>query len=206
MEFCADQLGIDKDISLRVRRDPQWSVRNKTFGRYNDGTNELEVGIGGRHIMDVLRTVAHELVHQKQNQDNTVPADAGEDGSEYENEANAQAGVLMRQYGKLHPELFATGVEVGEKKIVDESMASLVSQDQAERNEYQQFVRTKAGGDWTKGAQMYSQLKKRPSDDIFGDTARLDQFMKMKFDFNKFKGFFGKMKEELPVASESVLL
>ena len=112
MEFCADQLGIDKDISLRIRQDPQWSVRNKTFGRYNDGTNELEVGIGGRHIMDVLRTVAHELVHQKQNQHAQVPADAGEDGSKYENEANAQAGVLMRQYGKLHPELFANSSSV----------------------------------------------------------------------------------------------
>ena len=110
MEFCADQLGIDKDISLRIRQDPQWSVRNKTFGRYNDGTNELEVGIGGRHIMDVLRTVAHELVHQKQNQHEQMPADAGEDGSKYENEANARAGVLMRQYGKLHPELFAEGL------------------------------------------------------------------------------------------------
>lgn len=110
MEFCADQLDIDKDISLRIRQDPQWSVRNKTFGRYNDGTNELEVGVGGRHIMDVLRTVAHELVHQKQNQHEQVPADAGEDGSKYENEANAQAGVLMRQYGKLHPELFAEGL------------------------------------------------------------------------------------------------
>ena len=114
MEFCADQLGIDKDISLRIRQDPQWSVRNKTFGRYNHGTNELEVGIGGRHIMDVLRTVAHELVHQKQNQHEQMPADAGEDGSKYENEANARAGVLMRQYGKLHPELFAVGSDLDE--------------------------------------------------------------------------------------------
>jgi pyrimidine deaminase RibD-like protein len=114
MIFCADQLGIEKDINLRVRRDPQWSVRNKTFGRYNDGTNELEVGIGGRHIMDVLRTVAHELVHQKQNQHEQVPMDAGADGSKYENEANARAGVLMRQYGKLHPELFAEGIELKE--------------------------------------------------------------------------------------------
>jgi hypothetical protein len=112
MEFCADQIGIEKDISLRIRQDPQWSVRNKTFGRYNDGTNELEVGIGGRHIMDVLRTVAHELVHQKQNQHAQVPADAGEDGSKYENEANARAGVLMRKYGKLHPELFANSSSV----------------------------------------------------------------------------------------------
>jgi hypothetical protein len=35
-----------------------------------------------------------------------MPPDAGDDGSEFENEANASAGVLMRQYGKRHPELF----------------------------------------------------------------------------------------------------
>jgi hypothetical protein len=106
VDFCKENLELQKDINLRLRRDPQWSVRNKTFGRYNDGTNELEVGIGGRHIMDVLRTIAHELVHQKQNEVAPVPDDAGEDGSTYENEANARAGVLMRKYGALHPELF----------------------------------------------------------------------------------------------------
>ena len=106
VKFCVDHLELQKNINLRLRRDPQWSVRNKTFGRYNDGTNELEVGLGGRHIMDVLRTIAHELVHQKQNEIAPVPADAGEDGSPYENEANARAGVLMRKYGSNHPELF----------------------------------------------------------------------------------------------------
>jgi hypothetical protein len=106
LEFCTIQLELEKEINLKIRRDPEWSVRNKTFGRYNDATNELEIGTGGRHIMDVLRTLAHELVHQKQNERESVPIDAGEDGSPYENEANAQAGILMRKYGKLHPELF----------------------------------------------------------------------------------------------------
>jgi pyrimidine deaminase RibD-like protein len=111
IDFCSVQLDLSKEINLRIRRDPQWSVRNKTFGRYDDQTNELNVGIGGRHIMDVLRTVGHELVHQKQNELHPVPADAGADGSPYENEANARAGVLMRQYGKLHPELFSQGMD-----------------------------------------------------------------------------------------------
>ena len=106
IDFCSVQLDLEKEINLKIRRDPQWSVRNKTFGRYRDDTNELEVGIAGRHIMDILRTVAHEMVHQKQNEIDPVPLDAGKDGSPYENEANAQAGVLMRRYGKLHPELF----------------------------------------------------------------------------------------------------
>jgi hypothetical protein len=106
VNFCINELELQKEINLRLRRDPEWCVRNKTFGRYNDTTNELEVGLGGRHIMDILRTIAHELVHQKQNEMAPVPDDAGEDGSPYENEANARAGVLMRKYGSKHPELF----------------------------------------------------------------------------------------------------
>jgi len=68
----------------------------------------------------------------------------------------------------------------------EQSLSSMVSQDQAERNEYQQFVKSQAGGDWTKGAKMYAQLKKRPANDIFDDASRLNQFMKMTFDFDKF--------------------
>jgi hypothetical protein len=68
----------------------------------------------------------------------------------------------------------------------DQSLSSMVNQDQSERNEYKNFVKSQAGGDWSKGAKMYAQLKKRPSNDIFGDASRLNQFMKMKFDFDKF--------------------
>ena len=68
---------------------------------------------------------------------------------------------------------------------LNESLSSLVAQDQSERNEYKNFVKSQAGGDWSKGAKMYAQLKKRPSNDIFGDASRLNQFMKMQFDFDK---------------------
>jgi hypothetical protein len=61
--------------------------------------------------MDVLRTVAHELTHKHQHEreGEQMGADAGETGSPYENEANARAGVLMRDYGRLHPEYFSVG-------------------------------------------------------------------------------------------------
>jgi pyrimidine deaminase RibD-like protein len=140
MEFCGDHLGLKKDINLRIRRDPQWSVRNKTFGRYNDGTNELEVGIGGRHIMDVLRTVGHELVHQRQNELAKIPADAGKDGSKYENEANARAGVLMRKYGKLHPELFANESNTQD---VSESEQAVIAHGYAYNRQDQRIAWTK---------------------------------------------------------------
>ena len=80
----------------------------------------------------------------------------------------------------------AAKVKPGVAEGTEQSLSSMVSQDQAERNEYANFVKSQAGGDWTKGAKMYAQLKKRSSNNIFGDVARLNQFMKMKFDFDKF--------------------
>ena len=70
--------------------------------------------------------------------------------------------------------------------IVESALSSLVSQDQSERQEYQNFIKTKAGGDWDKGAQLYAQSKGRTPDDIFGEKQRLSQFMSTKFDFNTF--------------------
>lgn len=106
IQFCVSELKIEQIPTVKLRKDPQWSVRNRTFGRYIDDQHLLEVSWGQRHIMDVLRTVAHELTHKHQHEREAVPADAGETGSPYENEANARAGVLMRDYGRLHPELF----------------------------------------------------------------------------------------------------
>ena len=117
-QFCVTNLRLESPIRLRLKKDPTWSERNKTFGRYNGETNELEVSLAGRHLMDVLRTIAHELTHQRQHERETVPEYAGETGSEYENEANARAGILMREYGHQHPELF-TGVDLPNNEMAE---------------------------------------------------------------------------------------
>jgi len=107
VNYCVEQLGIEQLPTIKFKRDPEWSARNKTFGRYNHETNLLEVSLSGRHVMDILRTVAHELTHQRQHEVSDVPDHAGETGSDWENEANAKAGVLMREYAQQHPEFFA---------------------------------------------------------------------------------------------------
>jgi len=106
LNFVVEKLNIDQVPKLRLKKDPAWSIRNHSFGRYDNATGELIVALGNRHIMDVLRTLAHELTHRKQDEREPMPADAGETGSSYENEANAQAGVLMRDYAEMHPEYF----------------------------------------------------------------------------------------------------
>ena len=109
IDFVSKELKLNKLPEIKLRKDPQWSVVHKTFGRYIDDRNMLEVAWGQRHIMDVLRTVAHELTHRRQHEREDVPPSAGETGSPYENEANARAGILMRDYARLHPEYFEAG-------------------------------------------------------------------------------------------------
>jgi len=83
------------------------------------------------------------------------------------------------RYKKIQDKLKGQGVAEGQ-------FDSLIKSDQAERNAYKKFVADRAGGDWKKGAQLYAKLKNRPADDIFGDDARLQQFMRIKFDFANF--------------------
>lgn len=106
VDFCADHLQLQQRPQVTVKRDPAWSERNATFGRYIPDSNTLIVSVANRHPLDIMRTLAHELTHHRQAEQETMPADAGETGSEYENEANAEAGVILRQFAELHPEYF----------------------------------------------------------------------------------------------------
>jgi hypothetical protein len=131
IDFCSKELKLEHLPTIKLRKDPQWPVVHKTFGRYINDKQLLEVAWGHRHIMDVLRTVAHELTHRHQHErdgdrmDNT----AGETGSPWENEANARAGILMRDYARLHPDFFALGQAhdlVEKKDTVDESASGYI--------------------------------------------------------------------------------
>ena len=105
-QSCCDFLGMKKTPRIRLRRDPQWCRVNNTFGRYDPDTHSIELSVHDRHIVDILRTLAHEMTHARQNEKIGLPDDAGETGSEFENEANAVAGQIMRHWAETEPEMF----------------------------------------------------------------------------------------------------
>jgi hypothetical protein len=75
-----------------------------TFGRYVNEENTLYVALMNRHPNDILRTVAHELCHHKQNVEHELNPRSGETGSPEENQANQMAGIIMRHFNKKYPE------------------------------------------------------------------------------------------------------
>jgi hypothetical protein len=73
-------------------------------GWYRAKTNTLWVYTGHRNLIDILRTIAHELRHRKQGAQGRIKGHSPP-GSKLERDADAEAGYLMKLYGKEHPEI-----------------------------------------------------------------------------------------------------
>ncbi len=100
--FLKRELKFYYDIPIILVDDVDFSKNNKTFGMmYPD---KIVISIVNRHPLDILRTVAHEYIHHKQqNEGRNLNGNAG---SASENEANAKAGEIIRKYSNLQSNLF----------------------------------------------------------------------------------------------------
>jgi len=111
VKFVIDGIGIAKPYpKISLNNDTDFGAKNRSFGRFNVGSDEIVVAMANRNLADALRTLAHELVHYKQKQEGRLELNnadkSGADGSSIENEANAVAGVILRKYGKLNPDIY----------------------------------------------------------------------------------------------------
>ena len=120
VDFCCGKLGIEGKPTLKFK-EPTDQGEQPSFGGYNPSSNEIIICTKNRHPMDVFRTLAHELVHHKQNEDGRIKdvAKEGATGSSIEDEANSMAGRLMRWFGKSNPDKFALS-HIVESKYINE--------------------------------------------------------------------------------------
>jgi len=100
--FLKREIRFDYDIPIILVDDVDFCKKNKTFGlMYPD---KIVISIVNRHPIDILRTVAHEYIHHKQQSEGKRLN--GNAGSVSENEANAKAGEIIRKYSNLQSDLF----------------------------------------------------------------------------------------------------
>jgi hypothetical protein len=104
--LCKEMLGLKKlpEIKWLIGRD--FHQQHHSFGSFANSSEVITVEIANRHILDVMRTLAHELVHYKQYLNGEINPRSGDDGSPQENEAHAVAGLIMRKFDNAHPEAF----------------------------------------------------------------------------------------------------
>jgi hypothetical protein len=111
-DFCQKKLNIQEmpEIRLVAKKEADMST-----GAYIPGANKVLALVGTRAILDILRSVGHELTHRMQDETGVLKniqpqGDRGKDdmsdvGVDFEDEANAKGGSLLkefsRKYGKV---------------------------------------------------------------------------------------------------------
>lgn len=104
LRFTCQYLELDSLPKIKFVNEPITNDHSTSFAAFSPGSSQIMLYIKNRHILDVLRSLAHEMVHYKQSL-NRNDLD-GSTGSADENEANAVAGQILRLFGKKHPELY----------------------------------------------------------------------------------------------------
>jgi hypothetical protein len=100
LRFCQKNSPLKKDVDIQLL--------GERFGKMTTGSEilgRIKVLAGGRMLIDILRTIAHEWVHEFARQRNIKLQ--GFNTVSQENFANSEAGIMIRMYEKSNPQLTA---------------------------------------------------------------------------------------------------
>lgn len=107
IKYSIQNLGIkNPPAGLTLSYNNEEAKQRCSFGTFNPNNNKIWLYVANRNMADILRTLGHELVHRKQDEDGRINMSSGNTGSDIENEANAMAGVLLRNFGKQNPIIY----------------------------------------------------------------------------------------------------
>jgi hypothetical protein len=120
MSFLTDEKKeiLDKFVlfvkeQLELKTVPTIKIQNnrdglKTTANY-DYTKEnkiIKVCAKNRALVDICRSIAHEMVHHKQFEQGRLKVQPPDIGGEIEDEANAKAGQYIKMFSKKDPNIY----------------------------------------------------------------------------------------------------
>ena len=102
VKWTCDKLKIKKMPRLEFQ-DSKESGDQKKTAHFDMQDGMIWIYTGNRNLADIMRSVAHELTHYKQDEKGQVSPDQSYPGSPIEQQADAVAGYLMKLYLDKEP-------------------------------------------------------------------------------------------------------
>lgn len=106
IKWSSSILHLKTNPEIEFSYDTEEAQEGHHTGRHTDGDNKVWVYAKNRNMVDIMRTVFHELVHVRQGELNMIQHGDSYPGSPIEAEADMMAGKYMKIFGKEHPEIF----------------------------------------------------------------------------------------------------
>lgn len=102
--FTCKFIGIKSPFVLHLVHSKVPQLR--TTGVYINSDKEMWIRVKNRHQVDLFRSICHEMVHHRQNELKILHKGSGDDASPEEGQANRIAGIVMRKFGRMYPEIY----------------------------------------------------------------------------------------------------
>jgi hypothetical protein len=106
VKFVKKQLELESvpTISVQNNRDGLKTTANYD---YTKDVKVIKVNAKNRALVDVMRSIAHEMVHHKQFEQGRLNGPKPPDiGGEIEDEANAKAGQYIKMFSRMDPSIY----------------------------------------------------------------------------------------------------
>ena len=103
VKFISDELNLNKPFKVKLAYERDADL--KTYAYYDPSSGIVKVYCKNRGLADVLRSIAHELIHHLQNQRGQLSQPVPDIGGQIEDEANSVAGQLVKKFGYANPDL-----------------------------------------------------------------------------------------------------
>jgi len=106
VQWTAQKLHLKHTPKVHLSMDHKEASENHHTGSHKPGDNFVWVYARNRNLVDILRTVFHELVHVRQHELGMIQPGDSYPGSPIEAMADMLAGKYIKIYGKAHRNIF----------------------------------------------------------------------------------------------------
>ena len=106
IKWSANKLNLETFPDIEFSYNTEEAQEGHHTGRHTVGENNIWVYVKNRNMVDIMRTVFHELVHCRQGEKDMIKPGDSYPGSPIEMEADQLAGKYIKIFGKEHPEIF----------------------------------------------------------------------------------------------------
>lgn len=105
-KWISNKLKLKEIPKIELSMDTEEAQANTHTGGHRPGSGSIWVYAKNRNLVDILRTVAHELVHVRQHELGMIGPNDSYPGSPIELLADMYAGKAIKIYGKNNPKIF----------------------------------------------------------------------------------------------------
>jgi hypothetical protein len=106
VEWASKRLNLQTKPKIELSQDTEEAQTNHHTGSHVDQSNSIWVYAKNRNLVDILRTVFHELVHVRQGELGMIKPNSSYPGSPIEVMADALAGKYIKIYGEKNHHIF----------------------------------------------------------------------------------------------------